>query len=166
MFFNSLFNKQPLSGHAFMTITLLAISPLSTVLAADISDINGEVEKCSQIHDYDPNQQSQLGANELGKNERIFLECVYKGINETLMPKAMVPDDYKKLVSSHKQMTNAIEKGEITRQQRQARTTEILGQIKNNETAETERRIQDLSTKRDQFLKQRERMLKRNPRMF
>ena len=166
MLFNSLFTRQSLSAYALLAVTLLTITSLSTVFAADISDINDEIEKCSKTHNYDPNQQDHLGANELGKNERVFLECVYTGINETLIPKAMLPDDYKKLLSSHRQMTNAVEREEITRQQRQMRTKEILGQIKNNEAAETERRIQDLSTKRDQFLRQRERMLKRNPRMF
>ena len=166
MLFNSLSTKQSLSGYALLTITLLAITPSSSVLAADVSDINAEVEKCSKTHDYDPNQGGQLGANELGKNERVFLECVYSGISEVLIPKALMPDDYKKLITDHKQMTNAVEKGEITRQQRQTSIREILTQIKANEAAETERRIQDLSAKRDQFLRQRERMLKRNPRMF
>ena len=166
MFFNSLFTKQPPSGYALLTITLLASIPLSNVFAADISDINSEIDKCTQVHGYDPKEESQLGENELGKNERVFLECVYTGISETLVPKVMLPNDYKDLISSHKQMTNAVEKGEITRKERKARVIEILTQIKANEAAETERRIQDLSAKRDQFLRQRERMLKRNPRMF
>jgi len=146
-------------------IALLAISHSSNLLA-DISDINGELDKCSKTHDYDLKQGSQLGANELGKTERAFLECVYTGIRETLIPKALIPDDYEYLISQHKQMTNAVEKGEMTRQQRKARVQELLGKIKSNEVAESERRIRDLSAKRDQFLRSRERMLKRNPRMF
>ena len=111
MLFNSLSTKQSLSGYALLTITLLAITPSSSVVAADVSDINAEVEKCSKTHDYDPNQGGQLGANELGKNERVFLECVYSGISEVLIPKALMPDEYKKLINDHKQMTNAVEKG-------------------------------------------------------
>jgi hypothetical protein len=166
MLFNSLFTRQSLSAYALLAVTLLTLTSLSTVFAADISDINSEIDKCTQAHGYDPKQESQLGENELGKNERVFLECVYTGISEALIPKVMVPNDYEKLISSHKQMTNAVEKGEITRKERKTRVIEILTQIKANEAAETERRIQDLSAKRDQFLRQRERMLKRNPRMF
>ena len=164
--FNSLFAKQPLSGYAVLTITLLAMTPFSSVFAADISEISTEIEKCSKTHDYDPNQASQLGPNELGKNERAFLECVYTSISEVLIPRAMVPDNYKKLIANDRKMTDAIEKGEMTRQQRQARIEQMLGTIRSSEAAVTEQRTQDLTNKRDQFLRERERMLKRNRRMF
>lgn len=154
-----------LKSYALFAATMM-MAGLSYNSSADISDINGEIDKCTKTYGYDPKQGDQLGEHELGKNERVFLECVYSGINEALIPKALIPDDYKKLIASHKQMTNAVEKGEITRKERKASIIEILTRIKENEAAETERRIQDLSAKRDQFMRQRERMLKRNPRMF
>jgi len=163
---HSLLIKQTCPAYALLGLTLLAITPFSDVFAADVSDISTEIVSCANTHDYDPKQAGQLGEHELGKNEREFLECIYSSINEVLIPKAMVPDNYKKLIADDRQMTNAIEKGEMTRQQRQTRIQQMLADIRSSEAAESEQRIQDLSTKRDQFLQQRERMLKRNRRMF
>lgn len=162
---HSISSRNTLIHYARLAITL-AMLGIPSALFADISDINGEIEKCSKLHGYDPQQWNKIDANTLGKNERVFLACVYNAINEVLVPKALIPDDYNNLIASHKQLTNAVERGEITRQERHTRIKEILGQIKTNEAAETERRIQDLSAKRDQFLRARERMIKRNPRMF
>lgn len=144
---------------------LLSLS-CSISQAVDVSDINAEIDRCSRAHEYNPAQSAKLGANELGANEREFLQCVYAGIEERIIPKAMLPDDYKALIESHKKMTNSIEKGGMTREERKAQTEELLRKIKTSEVAETERRIQDLSAKRDQFMQDRARMLKRNPRMF
>jgi hypothetical protein len=147
-------------------LAAVAIAAATSVSATDLSDLNREITKCQKTHDYDPSKQDQLGPNELGKNERAYLDCVYSGTREAVIPKAMVPDDYKQLITRYQQMTDAVEKGEMTRQQRTASAQQLLGNIKNKEVAESERRINDLSAKRDQFLQQRERMLRRNPRMF
>jgi len=102
----------------------------------------------------------------LGKNERVFLECVYTGIEKVIMPKALLPDEYKHLIGHHREMTDAVEKGEMTRQQRGAEVQKILNKVKAREVAESERRIQELSEKRDQYQRMRQRMLRRHPRMF
>ena len=146
---------------------MIILLVLSTSVFADVSDINAEVDRCSAAHDYDPAaMDGKLGPNELGKNERPFLECVYSGIEKNVMPKAMMPPDYDYLIRQHKQFTDAVEKGEITRQQRRDRTRDLLNKVKQNEIAEAERRIQDLSAKRDQFMREQQRMRKRNPRLF
>ena len=140
---------------------------LSYNVHAEVTKINDEVDRCSKAHNYDPAaMDGKLGANELGKNERKFLECVYNGIEKNVMPKALMPADYDYLIRQHRQLTDAVEKGETTRQQRRTRTQDLLSKVKANEMAETERRIQDLSAKRDQFMQQQERMRKRNPRLF
>jgi len=149
-----------------LSIAALLSLSCSISLAVDVSDINTEIDRCSKAHEYNPAQSEELGANQLGTNEREFLKCVYAGIEERIIPKAMLPDDYRVLIESHKKMTNSIEKGGMTREERKAQTEELLRKVKTNEVAETERRIQDLSAKRDQFMQDRARMLKRNPRMF
>jgi len=154
------------SGLFRTVLATVAVVLATSASATDMSDLNAEVLKCQKKHDYDATQQTELGPNELAANERTYLDCIYKGIREAVIPKAMIPDDYKYLIKRYQEMTDAVEKGEITRVQRTASTRKLLGMIKDREVAESERRIQDLSAKRDQFLKQRERMLKRNPRMF
>jgi len=150
---------------ALLSAVILSFS-CSVSHAVDVSDINTEIDRCSKAHEYNPAQVAKFSPNELGANEREFLQCVYTGIEEKIIPKAMLPNDYKALIENHKKMTNSVEKGGMTRQERKAQTEELLRKIKANEVAETERRIQDLSAKRDQFMQDRARMLKRNPRMF
>ena len=166
---------------ALLSAVILSFS-CSVSHAVDVSDINTEIDRCSKAHEYNPAQVAKFSPNELGANEREitralaqryrgtnereFLKCVYAGIEEKIIPKAMLPNDYKALIENHKKMTNSVEKGGMTRQERKAQTEELLRKIKANEVAETERRIQDLSAKRDQFMQDRARMLKRNPRMF
>jgi len=165
MQFNPVFSVQTVIRYTFMTIALMAINT-PTNLLADISDINGEIDKCSKQHGYNPDDANKLGANQLGINERAFLNCVYSSVEEVLVPKSLMPDSYKNLIAEHKKMTDAVENSNMTRQQRTARVQEMLEKIKYSELAESEKRIQDLSAKRDRFLRERERMLKRNPRMF
>jgi|GEM_PF-3338755 len=148
-----------------ITLVFLSITP-SLAIATDIDILNEEINRCAKLHEFDPECTEDLDEYELGTNERIFLECVYTSIHEKLIPSSLVPTDFENLVTKHKQMTDAVEQQELTRDERTLKTTEILNQIKANEAAETERRIQDLSAKRDRFLRDREKMLKRNPRMF
>lgn len=155
------------SKYSHAALLLIALSLVSLVsMAADISNINNHVDNCSKSHGYSPELENNLGPHELGRNEREFLECVYKEIQEKLIANVMFPDDYKHLIKRHKEMTDQLVKGEITRAQRKSHIQYLISLIKDNEVTETERRIQDLSAKRDQFMKDRNRMLKRNPRMF
>ena len=166
MYITKQFLIEHIAKKAFL-LELVFVLTFSPVLFADVSYINNEVDRCSKAHDYDPAaMDGKLSQNELGQNERQFLDCVYSGIEQNIMPKAFIPADYDYLIRQHKQLTDAIEKGETTRQQRRARTQDLLNKVKANEMAETERRIQDLSAKRDQFMQQQERMRKRNPRLF
>ena len=137
---------------------------VSPGLLAGQSDIDAELKRCSKQHGYDPDNTSSLGAHQLGVNERSYLACAYAGVRELLIPKSVVPAEYETLISKHKQMTDAVEKGELTRAEREARTREMLGDIGAKDAAERERRIQDLTVKREQLLKDLDRARKRTQR--
>ena len=146
-----------------LTLTCIGFAP---AVFASVDDINNEIDACTQKHGYNPQQAGDIGANQLGNNERAFLDCVYSGIESNLIPKAFFPEDYEYLVKRHKEMTDAVEEGEFTRQQRQAETKQIIDIMKDKEIKETNKRIDDLSGKREWLLKQRSSMLKRSPIPF
>lgn len=139
---------------------LLAALAVSSAVAAGVDDINKEIDSCSGKHGYDPRQSSQIDANKLGENERAFLDCVYSGIESNLVPKAMFPKDYKYLVQRYREMTDAVEKGELTRADRTAETQQIINIMKDKEVKETNKRIDDLSSKREWLIRQRENMVR------
>lgn len=143
-----------------VTVLIFALCALGTspAIATSVDDLNQEIDRCSGIHGYNPQQSSQIDANKLGNNERNFLDCVYGGIESNLIPKAFFPEDYKYLIERYKEMTNAVEKGELTRQQRTAEAQQIIDIMKDKEVKETNKRIDDLSGKREWLMKQRENM--------
>ena len=153
---------KPLAA-VLLTTAALVTTP---AIATSVDDINQEINTCTREHGYSPRQAANLDANKLGENERAFLDCVYGGIESNLVPKAFFPEDYKYLIKRYREMTDAVEQGELTRQQRTAEAQQILDIMKDKEVKETNKRINDLSGKREWLLKQRESMLKRSPKPF
>ena len=151
-----------------MTVLIFALFALAatSAIAVSVDDINKEIDSCTQKHGYSSKQAGNIDANKLGENERAFLDCVYGGIESNLIPKAFFPEDYKYLIKRYKEMTDSVEQGEMTRQQRTAEAQQILDIMKDKEVKETNKRINDLSGKREWLMKQRESMMKRSPIPF
>ena len=147
-------------------LLLLGISSFSPVYA-DQAKIEEEAARCATEHSYDRGGQTNLGPHELAATERAYLDCIYEGVNKRVIPKALLPDDYRQLIASYQDMTNAVEKGELTRTQRMAQARQMLDDIKTKEAAEREKRIQELDGMRKNLIRQQQMMQRTiTPRIF
>ncbi len=111
--------------------------------------------KCTAEHGYDPRTSSELGKHELGKHERQWRACAYTGIETYMIPATVDPDMFRKLVRLDQEMTNQVERGELSRSARKARIREILGQIRSNEEAHQQARFERLREIRDTMERQK-----------
>jgi hypothetical protein len=147
-------------------VLLLGISSFFPVMA-DQGKIEQEAARCASEHSYDRGGQTNLGPHELAATERPYLDCIYEGMNKRVIPKALLPDDYRQLIKSYQDMTNAVEKGEITRTERMAQARQMLEEIKNKEATEREKRIQELDGMRKNLIRQQQMMQRTvTPRIF
>ena len=85
--------------------------------------------QCTKRYGYDPEAASKLGPNVLGPGAREWRQCVYQGIEKSLIPKTLSPDVYRRAVAEDRKMTEAVANGEMTRAQRQARVQQLLEEI-------------------------------------
>ncbi|TNF92617.1 MAG: hypothetical protein EP297_13160 [Gammaproteobacteria bacterium] len=167
---NLLSRRAGLSGPGFNRLHLFVMAVLVIYAAtanAEKGKLEKEVERCAAEHSYDRGNTANLGQHQLAPTERVYLDCVYEGMNKRVIPKALLPDDYRKLISSYKQMTDAVEKGELTRAERTTHAKEKLEAIWAKESVEREKRIQELDSMRSNMQRQMEMMKRTNvPRIF
>ena len=97
--------------------------------------LDDHMAECTKRYGYDPDAGSKLAANVLGPGEREWRGCVYQGIEKYLIPKTLSPDVYRRAIDEDRKMTEAIAKGEMTREQRQARVQQMLEEIDRVEEA-------------------------------
>lgn len=96
--------------------------------------VRSGMKSCSERFDYNPD--AAIGETSLGKNERAWRACVYKIIEEKIIPKTRVPDMYKSLIAEDRAMTNAIQDGRLTRSQRRSRLEQLANEISAAEAAQ------------------------------
>lgn len=93
------------------------------------------MDGCSARHGYDPSKTTSLGPHQLGENERDWSDCIYDGIRRYLAVNSPVPDAYAALIETHKSLTNQVEAGQITRDQRRAEVEALFESIRRDEDA-------------------------------
>ena len=137
-------------GLAAVSILLLAAAGASAAGAsrtdAAWKALDAHIEACSARHGYDDDRAGDLGPHELGEGERAWRQCVYEGIERLVVPATRIPGAYRKIVAEDRRMTDAIERGEMTRAERRARLDSMVAAL---ERGEQEVEMRELETMRD-----------------
>lgn len=95
--------------------------------------IESHLAECTATHGYDPEAANPEKA--LAPGERAWNDCAYDGVRALLAKQSRIPGIYDLLIDQHRDMTDALERGEITRTQRKQRTDAIAASIRNQEEA-------------------------------
>jgi hypothetical protein len=96
------------------------------------ADFDARFEACKKIHGYDPDKLS-VAEHQLAPNERKARSCVYEAIQSLLIPNTKIPEKYEKLILTDKILTDSVEKGIVTRDQRKRKIEELLAEIESLE---------------------------------
>ena len=123
-------------------LLVLSLWPFSGCAAqspSGASEITGAFEQaladCSRQTGYFPEQTDSLGPYELGPNEREWATCAYAGIEVHVLPISPVPDQYRRLIARHRELTDAVEAKRTTRTQRRQEIVAMLDAIRDVEGA-------------------------------
>ena len=108
---------------------------------------------CSGETGYRPEETEGLAPTELGRNERAWGECVYKGVEQHVTPQSAAPDLYRRLIARHRALTDAIGAKTATRADRVRELTPLLDDIRAAESAaltNREKEIRELQDAQEQ----------------
>lgn len=114
------------------------------------------VQECTARHGYNPEATSDLGPHALGKGEREWRECVYRAVEAHVIPKAYVPDGYRRTLAADREMTERIAAGQLTRAERRARIQALLEELDRQEADEAGRRIDEAARRERDLMRMRE----------
>jgi polyhydroxyalkanoate synthesis regulator phasin len=120
-------------GCFILVLAAIAAFPASGAEPVDFSAFHMRLAACSTQTDYYPEDTADLGPHELGRNEREWSACAYKGVEELVLPYTEFPEDYKAIMASHRQLTDQVESGTITREERRQRMQAMLAAIRTKE---------------------------------
>lgn len=109
-------------------------SPDSTYLEQEQIQFQAAFEQCSKIHGYDPDQLPPLGDYELAPGERAWRACVYDAITTNLVPGSKSPELYRELITTDRILTDNVEKGTVTRADREKKIDSLIETIRTQET--------------------------------
>jgi hypothetical protein len=132
------------TGGGFPARLLAVCGIASSILAAEVTaktfdeakqQMDAHIVSCTERTGHDPDRLDDIGENALGPSERRFLDCVYEGVERLIIPESSTPEAYRSLVQEHRRMTDAIEQGQMTRSERQARTDTMVDEIKRQDEA-------------------------------
>ena len=129
-----------------LTISLLLIafeSQSATMQSKKIVDLYPKFERhvrdCSSEFNFDPRQAINIGENELAPGEISWRECVYRGVENIVIPDSALSSDYRQIVFEDRVMTDKIARGEFTRTERRVRLEALIESVK----AKEERHLQE-----------------------
>ena len=91
--------------------------------------------KCTDQHGYDPDNLPPLADFEVAPGEADWRSCVYRGIQEILIPKTAFPDLYRNLVATDQRLAQQVRAGQLTRQERRTLVEQLIADIKTTESA-------------------------------
>ena len=91
------------------------------------------LEQCTGKYGYDPDNPPKLGKYELAPNELEWRSCAYDGIRQHLIPNSKSPGLYQNLIALDKEMTAGIQKGIVTRKQREETIENAIDNIETQE---------------------------------
>lgn len=90
-------------------------------------------DECVALHGYTPDAPGNVGPNELAPTERAFSSCAYDGVRSTFMLASSQPGLYEAIIAEHQAMTDRVESGAMTRDERQARMRELRADLRAKE---------------------------------
>ncbi|MBI3708827.1 MAG: hypothetical protein HY246_14290 [Proteobacteria bacterium] len=95
--------------------------------------LNAAIEQCAASNKYE--LSSSLGDEErrLAPNERPFRDCVYRGVEDHVIPLSAVPTLYRAIIVEDRAMTAQIDAGALTRGERRQRLEQLYQSIEQKE---------------------------------
>lgn len=99
------------------------------------AQLDGHLDACTEAVGVDPRDALDAGDYELVAGERAWLDCAYEGIEGIMVPGSDIPEMYRSLIAESRAMTDRVERGEATRDQRRARIEELVAEIEDAELA-------------------------------
>lgn len=99
------------------------------------AQLDDHLEGCTRSVGMDPTGPQDVGEYELVPNERAWLDCAYEGIERIMVPSSYVPEMYRRLIAESRALTNLVERGELTREQRRIRIETLVAEIEDAELA-------------------------------
>ena len=85
------------------------------------AQLEEHLDVCTGTVGVDPRESPDVGDYELVPNERAWLGCAYEGIERIMIPGSEVPELYRNLIAEIRALTDLVERGEVTREQRSVR---------------------------------------------
>lgn len=135
--------KTPFTGIGVVASMILLVAgcaqnSVETMPArASFSELRAELDvyldACSGTAGADPRGVEDVGDYELVPNERAWLDCAYEGVERIMIPGSSIPEMYRNLIAESRALTNLVERGEVTREQRQMRIDELVADIEDAE---------------------------------
>ena len=104
------------------------------------------LDGCTSKFGYDPKNATGLGEHELAPGERAWRLCAYKGVNDILVPASNQPELYRRLISEDRLLTDQVEAGVITRDERKAKIEQGIAEIEAAERDRARREESDTSS--------------------
>jgi hypothetical protein len=84
------------------------------------------IAACSQRHGYSPSDADRLGPHEIAPSEREWRSCIYRGIEQIVIPKTHATQNFRDLIDADRRYTDDVAAGRITRAQRRQRLELML----------------------------------------
>lgn len=75
----------------------------------------------------------QLGPHQLGEGERDWRDCAYHVVRKTLMPGSNAPKAYELAIREDREMTAALARGELARDERRRRLDALFESLRATE---------------------------------
>jgi hypothetical protein len=108
----------------------------STVMASDLpKTLENIASECSDRHGYNALVAGEVRQNTLHPNERQWAQCVYAAIESHIIPKSKIPFGYKELITRHRKLTDQVEGGTLSRNERRKQMSRLLSSLQNQEDA-------------------------------
>ncbi len=99
------------------------------------AQLDEHLEACTAAVGVDPRNALDAGDHELVAGERAWLDCAYDGIEGIMVPGSDIPEMYRSLIAESRAMTDRVERGAATRDQRRGRIEELIAEIEDAELA-------------------------------
>ncbi|MBI4522292.1 MAG: hypothetical protein HY695_00595 [Deltaproteobacteria bacterium] len=155
------FNSPARRTSFWIAIALALLAGASRIATAEISNIRKQLDdhlnRCTETHGYNPETASNLGPHALGAGEREWRECVYQGIEKHVIPKALAPEAYRRVIAEDRDMTERVASGRMTRAERRTRMLALLEEIERREEAEAKRLIKEAVKREQEMMLMRDR---------
>jgi hypothetical protein len=127
-------HRKSMAAGLIKTVAVLALFGLFAACSATSDSRDGALarqlddylKQCTARHGYDPEATAGLGPHTLGAGEREWRECVYRGLEQYLIPSTQSPAVYRKAIEEDREMTASVAAGTMTRSERRTRIEALL----------------------------------------